>query len=310
VAQIVGGVLASHTTLTNTHFDEVQDRSAALGFRAAMEDAAERLRAAEPDVVVCFGSNHFRGFYLDLLPPFTIGVGEVEAVGENGTPKGQLPTDPAFARHLLRAVSARDFDVALSLRLQVDHGISHSLQHLVPALDVPVVPIVTNVFAPPLPSLARCAALGAAVAEAIADDGSDRRVAIIGSGGLSHQLPFPRWDDPQNDDEAYLVDAWLNGRTDWQQYEARRRQIVSGNPAAVRPDFDRAFLDALTAGDLSDVLALTSDDVLANGGNGAQEIRTWIAAAAALGGRPADVLGYWPIDEWKTGMAVAAIPVV
>jgi 2,3-dihydroxyphenylpropionate 1,2-dioxygenase len=40
-------------------------------------------------------------------------------------------------------------------------------------------------------------------------------------------------------------------------------------------------------------------------GNGAQEIRSWIAMAAAVGPGRGRTLTYEPIERWLTGMAVA-----
>src|SRR3712207_8738587 len=61
------------------------------------------LAAAAPDTVILIGSNHFRGFWLDLIPSFTIGVGTCTASGESGTPKGPQPVDEPLARYLARS---------------------------------------------------------------------------------------------------------------------------------------------------------------------------------------------------------------
>lgn len=53
---------------------------------------------------------------------------------------------------------------------------------------VPVVPMTINVVLYPLPTPARCWALGEAVGTAIKSYPKDLRVAVIGTGGLSHQL--------------------------------------------------------------------------------------------------------------------------
>jgi 2,3-dihydroxyphenylpropionate 1,2-dioxygenase len=48
------------------------------------------------------------------------------------------------------------------------------------------------------------------------------------------------------------------------------------------------------------------DKAHARAGAGANEVRTWLAAGAAGGGRPVTPLVYEPVPEWITGMAVAA----
>ncbi|MEU5553606.1 MULTISPECIES: MEMO1 family protein [unclassified Micromonospora] len=306
MSSIVLGVGASHSTLMNTHWDEVADEPGAIDFRAGLAAARDELAQARPDTVVIIGSNHFRGMFLDLMPAITVGVGEVLGAGEAKTPEGRLPADPELARHLVDTLS-EDFDPAFSLRMQVDHGITHSYQHLVPSLDVPIVPVVVNMFAPPLPSLRRCHALGAAIGRAIRADGRDKRVAVIASGGLSHRLPWPKWYETLSDDDRFLVEAWLEGRNSWQEYEVRRRQIIRAAEADINPEFDRRFLAALETGDLSEFVGLSAEQVDEEAGNGAQEIRSWVAMAAAVGPAQSTTHAYAPIAQWLTGMAVASL---
>ncbi|MEJ2864028.1 hypothetical protein [Actinomycetospora flava] len=311
MSEIVLGLGASHSTLMNTHWDEVDHLDEAHRFRDGLATAREALAAARPDAVVVVGSNHFRGMFLDLMPAITVGVGEVLGAGEAGTPGGPLPVDTDLARALVDGMVADGFDPAFSLRLTVDHGITHSLQHLVPALDVPVVPVVLNMFAPPLPPLQRCARLGATIGRVLRADGVDRRVALIASGGLSHRLPWPKWFATLSDDDRFLVEAWLNGRDSWAEYEVRRRQIIRAAQPDINADFDARFLAALEAGDLSEVLALSDDELEDVAGNGAHEIRSWIAVQAALTGPDgpprAATAAYAAVGPWLTGMGVSVM---
>ena len=79
--------------------------------------------------------------------------------------------------------------------------------------------------------------------------GSPRRVAVVGSGGLSHQLPFPDWRAPGSDDDEFLVASWLEGRDHWADYEVRRRQIVVAAPPQLNERFDDDVLDRVGDGD-------------------------------------------------------------
>ena len=299
---------ASHSTLMNTHWDQTVHIDAATRFRAALREARDLIAVARPDTAVIVGSNHFRGFWLDLIPAFTIGVGECTASGESGTPSGPQQVDIPLARHLAGAlVEGGGFDPAFSARLQIDHGQSHAIQYLLTGLDVAVVPIVVNMFAPPLPTLQRCADLGAAIRAAVRSFTEPRRVVVIGSGGLSHRLPWPDWRAPDGDDEEFMVQAWLDGRGDWARYDARRRQIVRAAPSVINADFDDHFLDLVERGLTASICSLTSDELARTAGNGAQEIRSWLITAAALGNAPGRRLAYEPVPDWLTGMAVAAI---
>ena len=305
MSTVVIGAAASHTTLMNTKWDEVDHLQRAHDYRAALGTARSAIEAAGADAAVVVGPNHFRGFWLDLMPMFTIGVGEVVAAGEHGTPEGPQATDAELARRLLSALVTSGFDPAFSARLQVDHGVTHAIQHVLPE-GLPVVPLVVNCFAPPLPPLARCAALGEAIAGGLAGDGLDRRVAVVASGGLSHQLPFPDWRDPRSDDDEYLVTSWLEGRDDWASYEDRRRQIVVSASPVLNERFDTSVLERLSDGEMARLVEL-EHDLVATAGNGANEIRNWLIMAGACGWAPGRSLCYSPMPEWLTGMAVAMV---
>lgn len=310
-SKIVLGIGASHTTLMNTHWERVDHLETAHRFRNALTEAAALLHASNPDVVVVVGSNHFRGFWLDLMPAFTVGVGEVVSSGEHGTPKGTLPSDPQLGHHICNGLMQRGFDIAFSSRLTIDHGISHAVQWIVEhheAPPVPIVPIVVNCFAPPLPSLKRSQAFGEALGAVIREFPQGKRVAVIGTGGLSHTLPFPDWRAPQSEDDAFLVDSWESGRGRWQEFETRRRQILVNAPPRLNEDFDRRFLELITtghAGEFADRIA--DEELIKLAGNGAAEFRSWLIMAAALGARPGRTLAYSPMPQWLTGMAVAVI---
>lgn len=70
------------------------------------------------------------------------------------------------------------------------------------------------------------------------------------------------------------------------------------------PKWDRSLMDAFVAGDVSILDAVSDDAITAVGGRGAHEIRSWVAALAALGAYRAEELFYEPINEWIAGMGV------
>ncbi len=306
MGEIVLGVAASHSTLMNTHWDKVAGLDRAERFRDALGEARDAIAEARPEVAVIIGSNHFRGFWLDLIPSFTLGVDEVIAAGDGGTPKGPQKSDPAFAQALAEELVEHGTEVAISARMTIDHGQSHAVQYLLRDVDVPIVPLVVNVFATPLPTVKRCIELGENIGRAIRK--SDKRVVVIASGGLSHQLPWPsNWNDPDGDDEEFLVEAWRNGRGEWEKYDKRRREIIVGAQPTLFPEFDEAFLGRLDRGELRHYADWNTARIGAEAGNGGQEIRTWLTMAAALGFAPGETLAYSPMPEWLTGMGVGLI---
>lgn len=305
MAKIVMGIGASHTTLMNTQWAKVDHLPQAHDFKKALIEAGEALQKAQPDVVIIVGSNHFRGYWLDMMPAFSIGVGKVMASGEHGTPKGAQCTDEATAVTLCNRLLAQDFDLAFSTELAVDHGISHAIQWLIGENTIPIIPLVINCFAPPLPGLKRCLALGTALRLAVTELPDDMRVAVIATGGLSHALPFPDWRSPQSEDDHFLVDSWKHGRGRWADYEERRRTIIVNAPPQINEDFDHMILEHLQSGSLKDLPEQMDDDQLvATAGNGANEIRAWLTLSGAMHHKPGRVLCYSPMPEWLTGMAV------
>lgn len=305
MAQLVMGIGASHSTLMN------QDPKPGLPpvpgsqeYKQTLSNVRQMLTDARPDAVLVVGSNHFRGVYLDLMPQFVIGVEQCIGMGEAGSPAGPLPVHTELGHHVIsELVENESFDVAFSQRLEVDHGITHALQYILPSPETPIVPLVINMFAPPLSTVARCHELGQAIRRAVDSMDSSLRVAVVASGGLSHQLPWPDWRSPQSDDDEYLVEAWLEGRNEWQKYTERRRSIIIRQRAEINEDFDREFLGDLTAGVEPKVVKATTLELLEQAGNGGQEIRSWVTAAAIMGNIPGQVLFYQPIPEWLIGTA-------
>ena len=271
--------------------------------------ARDLLSSQGVSAAVIFGPDHFRFAFYDLMPPFCIGVQEVIGAGDYNSPGGELPVAQELARHLHDEVCAAGFDPALSLRMGVDHGIAQTYGAMFPQLDVPFVPVMVNTSAPPLPSLRRCFEFGQAVGRAIAGFDSGDRVAVIGSGGLSHWPPKLQPDAPGTTERDR--DFLLGDRTQLGQREtARQRRVAAMGEAngAINSQWDEWVLDCLQNGDLEALLGLDEETIERDGGNGGQEIRTWVAALGAYLGSGASVAqtafdrAYEPVPRWITGM--------
>ena len=114
--------------------------------------------------------------------------------------------------------------------------------------------------------------------------------------------------EPETDDDEFLVESWLNGRGNWEKYEQRRRALIVGSPPDVNEAFDRSFLEALEQGTVAALPDSLSDaELVVQAGNGGNEIRPWMAMAAACGHAPARTIAYAPMPEWLTGMGVSVI---
>jgi 2,3-dihydroxyphenylpropionate 1,2-dioxygenase len=190
-----------------------------------------------------------------------------------------------LCEHLLSA----GFDVAACRDIGLDHAFAQPIRDLLGELAAkPVIPVPVNCATAPLPTGRRVAAFGAEVGRFL--DGLDGRILAIGTGGLSHSPP------------SLEVDTYDLGD------EERARLISEGMAEArtkIRPDWDGEVLDAMARWDGEALIRLV-DTAHARAGAGANEVRTWLAAGAAGGGRPLTPLAYEPVPEWITGMAVAA----
>lgn len=106
----------------------------------------------------------------------------------------------------------KDFDFSVSHELKIDHSIICPIITVRPDADLPVVPIYTNIFVPPLPSPRRFYAVGRAIREIIDSFPSDKKVAAIGTGHLSLELGGPRQFGEHGPDPLFDADAieWLS----------------------------------------------------------------------------------------------------
>ncbi len=182
-----------------------------------IEAFRETLRVAEPDVLVLVGSDHFHQLWLDNMPQFLVGAAPVYDANwyneerEFGLPRMRLQGHPALSRHLLRRGLDLGFDLAFSNELRLDHSVTCPIITLRPEADLPVVPLYTNIFAPPMPQPRRFVELGQALRRMVEEWESDERVAIIGTGHLSLELGGPRQFGPHGPDPAFDAKAvrWI-----------------------------------------------------------------------------------------------------
>ena len=158
----------------------------------------ETLTRANPDVLVLVGSDHFHQIWLDNMPQFLVGKAPFYDANwyneerEFGLPRLFFKGDENLSSHILRSGLDAGFDLAFSNELRIDHSVTCPMITLRPECDLPIVPIYTNIFAPPLPQPKRYVQLGQMIREVVASWPANLRVAIIGTGHLSLELGGPR----------------------------------------------------------------------------------------------------------------------
>jgi 2,3-dihydroxyphenylpropionate 1,2-dioxygenase len=297
----------SHTPL-HGYFDPAPDVVAEV--ERVGRAARERVEAFNPDLIVAFAPDHFNGFFYDVMPPFCIGA-RARAIGDFKSLAGTLPVPEALAHALAESVLAADVDVALSYRMQVDHGCAQALEVLTGGLDrYPVIPVFINSVAPPMATLRRARLLGDAIGRTLSRSG--KRVLVVGSGGISHEPPVPELFGATPEIAERLI-AGRNPTPDAR--EARQARTIAAAKSftagdsplhPLNPEWDRAFLARLASGELTAVDGMTNEAITRDGGKSAHEIRTWVAAFGALaayGPYRASIDFYRAIPEWIAGFA-------
>jgi hypothetical protein len=190
----------------------------------AVKDLGDALHSAHPDVVVVFGDDQQEQFHDDNMPMFAIYHGKAlpvvrhnnlrPAAWKDAEERGWAETAPEYetdhelAAYLVRALTEAEFDIARCNKLRAEIGVGHAFSFLyrrvLPGGKLPMVPIMVNTYYPPnQPTPKRCYAFGQAVRRAIESWNSNKRIAIMASGGLSHVVIDEEVD-------AMVIDALKN----------------------------------------------------------------------------------------------------
>ena len=271
MAELVGVYAACHGPLIVRMWDTLPG-SVRERLDASFAELGRRIHAARPDVLIVVSPDHWVNFFLDNLPSICIGVGDTHA----GPPEPWLAAYPhkqmvghaALAQHMAGHAFGHGFEPAVSYRLALDHGFCIPLWRS--ALDpMPaILPVIINTVEPPLLAPQRCLDFGACIAGAVRAFPVGLRVAVLGTGGLSHSIGEPTM-------------------------------------GAIDEAFDREFVRLLQTGAREALLAFL-DQRLPSAGNGTAEVRNWLAAHGAAGEQGFDLIHYSPMPEIYVGGGFAS----
>jgi 2,3-dihydroxyphenylpropionate 1,2-dioxygenase len=244
---------------------DVRDR-----FYAAYDGMRAALEATRPDALVVIAAEHFANFFMDNMPAFAVGMadhydGPIEDPGWLGIEKTRVPGSKDLSRRFVTEVM-NGSDVSYAEEWRFDHGIMVPLHFLTPRYDLPVIPVNINCQGPPLAPLHRAWAFGESIRTAA--DALPERIALVGTGGISH------W--PATPDSGKINEPW-----------------------------DRDFLDRWARNDRDALLDYDDARLYRDAGQGGFEIRTFIAVSAAARGAPGTVHFYAPIPIFAVGCTVA-----
>ncbi|AVO35634.1 protocatechuate 4,5-dioxygenase subunit alpha [Ottowia oryzae] len=165
---------------------------------AGFEPSKQWMKDNLPDVVFLVYNDHATSFDLGVIPTFAIGTAASYEPADEGYGPRPVPVvegHPELASHIAQSVIQQDFDLTIVNDLKVDHGLTVPMNLMFgspSAWPVKVIPFAVNVVQYPVPSGARCFALGQAIRRAIESYDQPLKVQIWGTGGMSHQLQGPR----------------------------------------------------------------------------------------------------------------------
>lgn len=249
---------------------ELADPEVRDPFYDAFHAMRDDLHATRPDAVVVIAAEHFANFFMDNMPSFAIGMadayeGPIEDPGWLGIERRRVPGDRDLSHRFITEVM-KGSDVSYAEEWKFDHGIMVPLHFLTPDYDVPVIPVNVNCQGPPLTPLERAWAFGESIRRAC--DALPERIAVVGTGGISH------W--PATPDSGKINVEW-----------------------------DRDFMDRWCRNDRDALLDYDDESVYAEAGQGGFEIRTFLTVAAAAAGATGTVHFCEPIPIFAVSCTIA-----
>jgi protocatechuate 4,5-dioxygenase beta chain len=217
MGKIIAGIGTSHVPSIGGAYDRGRTETPAWKpLFDAYVPVREWLKEIKPDVAIMVYNDHGADFFFDKYPTFAVGCADQYAIADEGfgtRPLPAIPGDLAFSQHLCRSLVYDEFDITICQKMAVEHGFLVPM-HLCFDHDdtwpVASVPIAVNVLQHPLPTARRCFRLGQAIRRAVESDERDLRVAIIGTGGMSHQLTGKHFGDMQRDNDLDFLDRIEN----------------------------------------------------------------------------------------------------
>lgn len=253
---------------------ERADKDVREEFYANFDRMRQAIEDAKADALIVVGAEHFGNFFMNNMPAYCIGMSEhyegpIEDEEWLGIKKTKVPGNPDLSLRLIKNVLNR-IDVAYAEEWKFDHGIMVPLNFLTPRYDMDVIPVNINCQGPPLTPVHRAYEFGRALREAC--DAVPERIALVGTGGISH------W--PATPDSGKINEEW-----------------------------DREFLDRFINNRTDELLSYNDVETYKHGGQGGFEIRTFLTVAGATEGATGEVWFYAPIPIFAVGCTVASMTV-
>jgi gallate dioxygenase len=252
MARIIGGLAVSHTPTIGFAYDHHKQGDPAWApIFESFEPVRRWLGEHRPDALVYVFNDHVTSFFFDHYSTFALGIDREYRVADEGGGARDLPAvpgHPELAQHIGVSLVTDEFDLSFFQDKPLDHGFFSPMSVLLEReggrWPTTIVPLQVGVLQFPLPTAARCFKLGQALRRAVQSYPQDLKVAIVSTGGLSHQVHGER--------------AGFNN-----------------------PEWDRTFLDTITS-DPAALAGMTHAEYARLGGLEGAEVIMWLVMRGAL----------------------------
>ena len=271
MAKIVAGVFTSHVPAIGAALDN--GKTAEPYWQRVFggyEKSKEWIEKVKPDVCIVVFNDHATAFSVDIVPTFALGCAEEFIPADEGWGPRPVPVvkgHPELAAHIAQSVILDEFDLTVVNKMEVDHGLTVPLSLMFGQPEewpCKIIPLAVNVVLFPPPTGNRCYNLGKAIRKAVESYPEDLRVAIFGTGGMSHQISGPR---------AGLINS----------------------------EFDKAFLDAL-ASDPKKAVGIKHVEYMREAGAEGIEMVMWLVARGALDEDVNEVYRFYTVPASNTAV--------
>jgi hypothetical protein len=248
--------------------------------RSALDAIRQDLLAQPIDALILVADDQNEHFTDAVIPQLAIYTGGDFTAGSRAGDGVATRAYPELAEALVASCVGADFDVATVRTFAGNKLFAHAfgpLLHVIdPAAKLPVIPVFVNAIHVPAPSPRRCFEFGRQLRRAVEGFPGDARIAICGSGGLSHYTAgFP-----------------------WKHYSGGTH-----GHGSIDDTFDRWVLERVAEGDTDALAALTTEELIAHGDI---ELRSWIVTLGAVGSLKSHMIVYEPFYRGIMGMGVAS----
>ena len=210
MAKIVGGIGASHSpTIAFAKDTNKQNDPAWAPIFEGFAEIQNWVYEKKVDVLFMIFNDHITSFFFDQYSAFSLGFDDSYVTADEGGGARNFPPakgHTALAQHIGFALVADEFDMTFFQKKPLDHGFFSPLSMIArdseQGWEGTVVPLQVGVLQLPIPNAKRCYKLGKTLRKAIQSYPEDLNVAIVATGGLSHQVHGERcgfvneaWDD-------------------------------------------------------------------------------------------------------------------